>query len=90
MDKGKLLVISGPSGVGKGTIVKQVILNDVNTILSISSTTRNPRPGETDGKDYYFLTKNEFENKIKNNEFAEYACYADNYYGTDKSVIHNT
>ena len=89
MRKGKLLIISGPSGVGKGTIVKQVIKKETNTLLSVSSTTRKPRPNEVNGTDYYFISKDEFEKKISNNEFAEYANYAGNYYGTDKSAIQN-
>lgn len=84
--KGKLFVISGPSGVGKNTIINEYI-KDKNVKLSISATTRKPRDGDIDGKDYYFLTKEEFEEGIKNDNFLEYAIYNDNYYGTPKSKI---
>lgn len=87
MEKGNLVVISGPSGVGKGTIVKKLLEIDKNITVSISATTRKMRTGEIDGQSYYFLEKEEFENKIKNNEFAEFAQYAGNYYGTLCSTI---
>lgn len=82
MQQGKLIVISGPSGVGKGTIVQNLLKHDENLRLSISATTRKKRPGEVDGKDYYFFTKEQFEEFIEQNKFAEYANYAGNYYGT--------
>jgi guanylate kinase len=84
--KGLLLVVSGPSGVGKDTLVKEY-LKDNEGFLSISATTRKIRKNEVNGKDYYFLTKEEFENKIKENDFLEYAIYNDCYYGTPKSEI---
>lgn len=87
MNKGKLIVIAGPSGVGKGTIVKKLLANDSNLALSISATTRSKRTGEIDGREYYFLSKEEFEKKIKEEKFAEYAQYAGNYYGTLCSTI---
>ena len=89
MKKGKLFVISGPSGVGKDTIISEY-LKENDGILSISATTRKPRDGEINGKDYYFLTKKEFEKWIKEENFLEYATYNDNYYGTPKSKIEET
>ena len=86
MKKGKLFVISGPSGVGKDTIVKEYLKNNKG-MLSVSATTRKPREGEIDGKDYYFLTKEEFEEWIENDNFLEYATYNNCYYGTPKSKI---
>lgn len=83
---GDLIVISGPSGAGKDTIVNE-ILNE-NIKLSVSATTREARSGEIDGKDYFFLSKKEFLEKIKNDEFIEYAMvHGDNYYGTLKSEV---
>lgn len=85
-NKGRLIVFSAPSGCGKGTMLAE-ILKDKNFYCSISATTRNPRAGETDGVNYYFLKKEDFEKKIANNEFLEYACYCDNYYGTLVSEV---
>ncbi|MCX7821395.1 MAG: guanylate kinase [Brevinematales bacterium] len=84
----KVIVISGPSGVGKTTIYKR-LLNELkdNIEFSISATTRKPRENEKDGVDYYFISKEEFEKKIKNNEFVEWANVYGNYYGTLKSEI---
>lgn len=84
--KGLFIVISGPSGVGKGTIVKEII-KKYNAYYSISMTTREKRINEENGVNYYFVTKQEFEEKIKNNDFIEYATYNNNYYGTPKSKI---
>lgn len=84
---GKLVVITGPSGVGKGTIVRSLLKRHPQLYVSISATTRQPRPGETDGADYYFISKEEFKNAIARNEFLEWAQYADNYYGTPKTKI---
>ena len=86
MKKGKLVIVSGPSGSGKSTVTK-IVKDRLNIPLSISATTRQPRVGEVDGKDYYFLTTEEFENKIKNDEFYEYANVHGNYYGTLKEVV---
>lgn len=80
--KGSLIVISGPSGAGKDTVVNKVKEINNNIWVSISCTSRLPRGSEVDGKDYFFLTKEQFEEKINNNEFLEYAVYNDNYYGT--------
>ena len=85
--EGQLIIISGPSGAGKGTIVGEVIKKDKNIWLSISATSRKPRGSEKDGVNYYFLEKEDFEEKIKNNYFLEYAEYAGNYYGTPKERI---
>ena len=84
--KGLLIVISGPSGVGKGTICKELV-QSLNAWYSVSVTTREKRDGEISGKDYFFVTKEEFEEKIKDNDFLEYATYNNNYYGTLKSKI---
>mgnify|MGYP003293391852 CR=1 FL=1 len=85
--KGVLIVISGFSGAGKGTLVNRLINEYDNYALSISMTTRAPREGETDGKSYFFVTREAFQNKIKENGFLEYASYCDNYYGTPKSYV---
>ena len=82
-DKGKLLVVSGPSGVGKGTICKEVV-KKTNTMTSVSVTTREKSDIETEGNHYYFISKQEFENRIANNGFLEYAEVFGNYYGTPK------
>lgn len=86
MRKGKFIVISGPSGVGKGTICS-VLLNELEAWYSVSMTTREKREGETHGKEYYFVTKEEFEEKINNNELLEYNNYNGNYYGTPKDAV---
>ena len=85
--QGQLIVISGPSGAGKDTIVESVIKNNDNIWLSVSATSRPIRKGEKEGINYFYLTKEEFEEKIKDNYFLEYAVYADNYYGTPKEEI---
>ncbi|GAB4195603.1 MAG: guanylate kinase [Thermoflexibacter sp.] len=88
MDNTKLIIFSAPSGAGKTTIVKHLLENNPELAFSVSATTRKRRPHEVDGIDYYFLSKEEFEEKIKNNEFAEYEqVYQDAYYGTLKSEI---
>lgn len=81
MNKGKLIVFSAPSGCGKGTMLAEILKND-NYRCSISATTRKPRRGEKNGVNYYFITNKEFEQKIKENAFLEYAGYCDHYYGT--------
>lgn len=84
--KGLLIVVSGPSGAGKGTICKELLKRrDID--VSVSATTREPREGEIDGENYHFLEKDEFENKIENDEFLEYAKVYDNYYGTPKKYV---
>jgi guanylate kinase len=82
MRKGILFIISGPAGSGKGTVVKEIINNHKDIALSVSATTRNPRPGEEHGVHYYFITKPEFEERIERGEILEYTTYCDNYYGT--------
>jgi len=84
--KGKLIIVSGPSGSGKSTVTN-LVKDRLNIPLSISATTRQPRVGEIDGKDYFFLTREIFEQKIKNDEFYEYANVHGNYYGTLKEVV---
>lgn len=85
--KGLLLVISGPSGSGKGTVLSQFFKNKTNVFYSVSATTRKPRPGEENGKQYYFLSREEFEEKIKNGGMLEHAQYCGNYYGTPKAAV---
>lgn len=84
--RGRLYVISGPSGAGKGTICKAV-LQRTGLDLSISMTTRNPRPGEVDGKDYFFVDVKQFEENIENGNLLEYANVYGNYYGTPKDAV---
>lgn len=84
MKKGNLIVISGPSGAGKGTICKELLKREDNLYISVSATTRSPREGEVHGVNYYFLTKEEFKKKVDNNEFLEWAEVHGNYYGTPK------
>ena len=87
MNKGLLIVLSGPSGVGKGTVLKSVFERDSNLVYSVSCTTRKPRPGEIDGVHYYFITTDEFEENIKNGKMLEHAVYCDNYYGTAAEYV---
>lgn len=84
---GLLIVVSGPSGAGKDTICQKLVTESDNVWISVSMTSRNPRGNEVEGKDYYFITPEEFEDKIKENKFLEYAVYNDNYYGTPKDKI---
>ena len=79
---GKLFVISGASGVGKGTVLKGVMAQREDLSFSVSATTRAPRPGEVDGVHYYFISKEKFEEMIEKDEFLEYDAHAANYYGT--------
>lgn len=87
MRKGILLVVSGFAGSGKGTLMKELVKKYDNYALSVSATTRAPRPGEVDGKDYYFVTKERFEEMIANDELIEYAYYVGNYYGTPRAFV---
>ena len=86
MDKGILIVVSAPSGCGKGTILAEV-LKDEKFFYSVSATTRSPRPGETDGVNYHFLKKEQFEELIASGGMLEYAQYCDNYYGTPRDKV---
>lgn len=87
MTNGKVIVISGPSGVGKGTVVQELLSNNDDCTLSVSATTRAPREGEVHGVNYFFITKEEFQSRIKNNAMLEYAQYCDNYYGTPRDYV---
>ena len=87
MKKGKLIVISGPSGVGKGTVVSALMQRHDHLRLSVSATTRPIRPGEMDGVNYYFIDHETFERMISENRFLEYARYVSNYYGTPEEPV---
>ena len=87
MSKGKLFVISGASGVGKGTVLKEVMAAREDLIFSVSATTRAPRPNEAEGVHYYFVTKERFEQMIAEDAFLEYDNHAENYYGTPKAQV---
>lgn len=87
MSKGKLLVISGPSGVGKGTIVRELLKLRPGASLSVSCTTRAPREGETEGQSYFFLTRDRFRQLIESGGFLEYSEHFGNFYGTPKSFV---
>lgn len=87
-EKGILIVVSGFSGAGKGTLMKALLEKyPEDYALSISATTRNPREGEVNGREYFFLTKEDFEKKIANGELIEYAKYVENYYGTPRDYV---
>ena len=86
-DRGILVVVSGFSGAGKGTLMKRLMEKYDNYALSVSATTRDPRPGEEHGREYFFHTKKEFEELILEDELIEYAQYVDNYYGTPKAYV---
>lgn len=89
--RGLLIVLSGPSGVGKGTVRKAIFEEEsIDFQYSISATTRQPRAGEVGGEDYFFVTREQFEEKINNGDMLEYAKYVSNYYGTPKSFIDET
>ena len=85
--KGMMFVLSSPSGAGKTTLTKKIADQNKNFIISISHTTRKPRPNEIDGKDYYFISKQKFEELVKENSFFEYATIFDNNYGTLKKPV---
>ena len=85
--QGTLVVVSGFAGTGKGTVMKELLSRYDSYALSVSATTRNPRPGEVDGREYFFKTKEEFEQMIAEDAFVEHACYVGNYYGTPKKYV---
>lgn len=89
MKRGILVVVSGFSGAGKGTIMKELLHKYDDYHLSVSATTRTPREGEVDGEHYYFRTKEEFQEMIKNNQLIEWAEYVGNYYGTPREYVEN-
>lgn len=84
---GKLIVLTGPSGVGKGTLLQQLLQACPDLYLAVSATTRSPREGEVDGKHYYFLTKDQFQTRIDQNQLLEWAEYAGNFYGTLREPV---
>ncbi len=86
-DKGLLIVFSGPSGCGKGTLVSALLAKRNDTVLSVSVTTRAPRPGEIDGYHYFFRSREEVEKMIQNDELLEFAEYSGNYYGTPRAAV---
>jgi guanylate kinase len=85
--EGRLFVITGPSGVGKGTLIKELFKRVPGLELSVSATTRHPRPGEIDGRDYHFLDEREFARRLRNDEFMEHASYSGHHYGTLLSEV---
>lgn len=87
MNKGILVVVSGFSGAGKGTVMKRLMEKYDGYALSVSATTRKPRPGEEDGREYFFRTRDEFEKLIEEDALLEYARYVENYYGTPRSYV---
>jgi guanylate kinase len=82
-----VLVVTGPSGVGKGTLIRHLLERLPDYELSVSATTRPPRPGEVDGRDYHFLTEEEFERRLARGDFLEHALYAGNHYGTLREEV---
>ena len=87
MQVGKLIVLTGPSGVGKGTLLRSLLQRHPELYLSVSATTRQPRPGEIDGQHYYFVSRDKFEEMVSAGELLEWAEYAGNYYGTPRTPV---
>lgn len=83
----KVFVITGPSGVGKGTLIRELLARVPDLELSISATTREPRAGEVDGRDYHFLSREEFDRRVAAGDFLEFATYSDNRYGTLRTEV---
>lgn len=86
---GKLIVLTGPSGVGKGTLMRSLLQRHPELYYSVSATTRAPRPGEVNGESYYFISRNKFEELLAQGEFLESAEFAGNYYGTPREAVLN-
>lgn len=89
LDLGRLIVLTGPSGVGKGTLMRSLLQRHPELYFSVSATTRSPRPGEIDGKNYYFVSLGKFEQLVAEGEFLEWAEFAGNYYGTPREAVLN-
>ena len=89
-ERGRLVVISGPSGVGKSTVISRLMAKRDDFVFSISATTRKPRTGEKDGVHYYFISREQFQDMIKEDAFLEYAEYAGNFYGTPRGPIEDS
>ncbi len=87
MSNGRLIVLTGPSGVGKGTLLNRLLQRHLDLKLSVSATTRSPRPGEVEGENYFFLDRPRFEQMQAQNELLEWAEFAGNYYGTPRSGV---
>lgn len=86
---GRLIVLTGPSGVGKGTLLRSLLQRHPDLYYSVSATTRSPRPGEVNGKNYYFISRSKFEQLVAQGEFLEWAEFAGNYYGTLREAVLN-
>lgn len=86
-DRGRVFIVSGPSGSGKSTVLREVFKRRDRLYFSVSATTRAPRPGETDGVEYYFITEERFDAMVENNEFLEHARYAKCSYGTPRAPV---
>ncbi|QSJ20784.1 guanylate kinase [Nostoc sp. UHCC 0702] len=86
---GRLIVLTGPSGVGKGTLMRSLLQRHPELYYSVSVTTRSPRPGEINGKNYYFISRSKFEQLVAQGEFLEWAEFAGNYYGTPREAVLN-
>lgn len=89
VSQGKLIVLTGPSGVGKGTLMKTLLVRHPELYYSVSATTRAPRPGEVNGKHYHFIERSKFEQLVAHGEFLEWAEFAGNYYGTPRQAVLN-
>jgi guanylate kinase len=89
LPNGSLIVLTGPSGVGKGTLMRSLLQRHPQLYYSVSVTTRSPRPGEIDGKNYYFISRSKFEQLVAQDQFLEWAEFAGNYYGTPREAVLN-